>query len=462
MTRGTRSLAVAVVAAAGLIAPASAAAWSGDLALIQGPAKEEIWQPSVHPRNAVYAGGKVFITPNGRPLELHARRNGSRVELFEVDRSSGSPALVPLGLTTEDFHGLPIVELEIRRRSGELVHRSRRPVCTNDLGAGASVDRVVAGRTREFGHGGSCGGSSTRAATWVLHTGRALALADWPLLRLQRGRYTVTVRLDPDQRFPDADRANNTASFEARVVATPKRRGAEREPPPRRPGRGHARSTVEQEALLPDLVALPGRVNRLRRHRGRDWLTFDSTVANFGTAMLELTGSRSDTRGTTMPARQITPGGTHDAGEFVWDPRDGHGHWHYNRLAGYELLDNSGRVVRRSGKVGFCFVGTDMIDVQPVPGPTPPPTPSGNPTQCGKRDSRQILMQLPAGWGDTYTQAVAGQAFDVTDLRPGRYTLRVTVNVSGRIAELTAENNTSEVPVLLVERRGEPALDRSP
>jgi hypothetical protein len=56
---------------------------------------------------------------------------------------------------------------------------------------------------------------------------------------------------------------------------------------------------------------------------------------------------------------------------------------------------------------------------------------------------------LPVGWGDTYYQSVAGQAFNVTGLANGTYYLQVRANPFGNIHEVTDANNTSYLEIRL-------------
>jgi hypothetical protein len=56
---------------------------------------------------------------------------------------------------------------------------------------------------------------------------------------------------------------------------------------------------------------------------------------------------------------------------------------------------------------------------------------------------------LPAGWGDTYGQFLAGQAFDITDLPNGTYYVKVVANPDGRLIERRSDNNVSFRRVIL-------------
>jgi hypothetical protein len=74
-------------------------------------------------------------------------------------------------------------------------------------------------------------------------------------------------------------------------------------------------------------------------------------------------------------------------------------------------------------------------------------------TQCGGPGSIWIREVLDVGWGDTYSQYIAGQAFDISDLPNGDYYIRVQVNPLGSMFESTADNNVQD---RLVKLRGRP------
>ena len=77
---------------------------------------------------------------------------------------------------------------------------------------------------------------------------------------------------------------------------------------------------------------------------------------------------------------------------------------------------------------------------------------------CGGQEARWLREALPAGWGDTYYQSVAGQAFNITNLPNGRYKIRVTINPLGLLKETNA-NNVEDRYFVLKGLQG-PPLDR--
>jgi len=217
---------------------------------------------------------------------------------------------------------------------------------------------------------------------------------------------------------------------------------------------------------VPDLAALPAWSASLRRTNGRDYLSFASTAWNAGPAPLVLEGFRRPGT-TTMDAYQyfydshgLVVGRT-SVGTFDYDTRSGHRHWHILQFARYTVVDVKTNEVVRSRKQSFCLAPTDAIDLT-VPRATLSPYAEQLGSVCGDRQARWIREALPAGWGDTYFQGVAGQAFDVTGLPNGRYRMRVTVNPRGVLHETTTANNVEDRYVRLRGRKGHRRIEVEP
>ena len=115
-----------------------------------------------------------------------------------------------------------------------------------------------------------------------------------------------------------------------------------------------------------------------------------------------------------------------------------HQHYHLMDFLRAELVDpDTGLVVTRadgqvvSQKQGFC-----IEDVDQVAGNTP-----------GKYDCQN--QGLTSGWSDVYTNELNCQWIDVTDVKPGKYTLRLTVNAGGTLPEADTSNNSALIPVVV-------------
>ena len=61
---------------------------------------------------------------------------------------------------------------------------------------------------------------------------------------------------------------------------------------------------------------------------------------------------------------------------------------------------------------------------------------------------------MPVGWGDTYTQFVAGQAFDITSVPNGTYYVQVIANPGHVLRETTTGNDTTLRQVIITGTRG--------
>lgn len=61
---------------------------------------------------------------------------------------------------------------------------------------------------------------------------------------------------------------------------------------------------------------------------------------------------------------------------------------------------------------------------------------------------------MPVGWGDTYLQSVAGQAFGITGLPNGTYYVEVVANPDKLLHETNVGNDTSIRKVILAGTPG--------
>jgi hypothetical protein len=113
-----------------------------------------------------------------------------------------------------------------------------------------------------------------------------------------------------------------------------------------------------------------------------------------------------------------------------------HAHYHFSRLATYELLDSWNRTVVLGRKAGYC-----LLDAEPkTDTPWRPCLPQFDCTNQG----------ISPGWSDIYGNALDCQWLDITGVPPGTYKLRVGVNPYRVFAERSYANNlathTFEIP----------------
>jgi hypothetical protein len=211
--------------------------------------------------------------------------------------------------------------------------------------------------------------------------------------------------------------------------------------------------------FLPDLVALPAWDISLRQSGERTFLVFSATIWNAGDGPLDVRGKRRS-KASMMKAYQYIRNdvgqfiGRVPVGKFEYDARPGHSHWHFSQFASYKLVREGGRSAQRSRKESFCLASVEPIDLVSLPAAEVDPKSIGfNPT-CGDIDSKGIREQLGVGWGDTYTQSLPGQAFDVTNLSDGEYYVTIEANPDALMHETSVFNNTSWRPVSLRTENG--------
>jgi hypothetical protein len=134
---------------------------------------------------------------------------------------------------------------------------------------------------------------------------------------------------------------------------------------------------------------------------------------------------------------------------FSYAVEPDHAHWHFARIAGYELLV-PGQPARASDKVGFCFF--DGFDTGGPSNYFPEPDwGSGDPTWCAfdEPDAAFVRMGLSPGASDRYRSQRHFQWVDVAGLAAGTYTLRGTANPAGFVLESDGSNNVVEEPRLV-------------
>jgi len=289
-------------------------------------------------------------------------------------------------------------------------------------------------------------GSATGSATGVPHTA-------W--LATPEGRAAT-----PLQRMRHAD-----AAHAARVAQL----AASSRPVATTPGAGGARrvaTAAVAPALRPDLRSLPaygislvkgseladmgeGVPPALRSH---EFLTFGATTWNAGAGALVVEGFRRP-NSAVMDAYQFFHAKGRQVsytkvGTMEYDRKQGHEHWHFKDFAQYNLLDGRQRAKLRSGKEAWCLSPTDSVDLLQA-GAVWKPESIGLGSACGAEDARSIREVLPSGWGDTYTQYLPGQSFDVTGLPNGTYYIEILANPDKRLIEVSTTNNRSLRKVVL-------------
>ncbi|MGH9884461.1 MAG: lysyl oxidase family protein [bacterium] len=199
------------------------------------------------------------------------------------------------------------------------------------------------------------------------------------------------------------------------------------------PGAADIDAAPDAPPALPDLQFVAGDMDRVvvmgQDIPAGDCAIKEGCVATSGLRQLLRFKTSTVNRGAgDLIVGKPPPPGMSD-GKFVWS--DCHKHHHLKGYALYELLDETG-VVLTGRKQAFCV--SDNKQVEPgIPFPHYLCTDQG----------------LSRGWADVYDMDVACQWLDVTDMAPGMYTLRITVNPDGVVDESDRTNNvfTKQVPL---------------
>jgi len=222
-------------------------------------------------------------------------------------------------------------------------------------------------------------------------------------------------------------------------------------PPAKKPKAVKAASIAK--GPRPDLRSLPAWRISLSQEGPKSYVNFGATVWNAGTSPLLVDGFRR-TGTDLMDAYQYffdakgKEVGSVAAGTMEWDARDGHRHWHFTDFAQYRLLKADKKVAVRSGKEAFCLVNTDAVDYT-IPSAKWRPDNTDLSSSCGQNTAVAVREVLDVGSGDTYTQDLPGQSFDVTGVPNGTYYIEVKANPSNKLTELSTKNNSSLRKVVL-------------
>jgi hypothetical protein len=213
-------------------------------------------------------------------------------------------------------------------------------------------------------------------------------------------------------------------------------------------------------AALPDLVPLPSwgiSTSRRPGRNSRDLLNFSATVWVGGNGPLDVQGFRSH-GSPVMQAYQYfwrngRIVGRARAGTMGFDTANGHDHWHFQQFAQYSLLNSARTLAVASHKVGFCIAATDNVNLL-LRHAAWQPSFIGFSGMCGQSTALWVQEYMPVGWGDSYQQSVAGQAFDITSVPNGTYYVQVTANPGKILYETTTSNDVSLRQVILGGTRG--------
>ncbi len=205
-----------------------------------------------------------------------------------------------------------------------------------------------------------------------------------------------------------------------------------------------------QQDLLPDIIVNDDQLydRSIVVAGGRTYLRLSNGTANIGAGKLYLYGGQSYPDNTQDVIQRVyrTDGSWYDrpAGRFVYHPV--HNHIHFENWCNYRLRerlanDGVGDVVAQGTKTSFCILDLVVYDSS-LPGFNP----AGQFRSC---DS--TTQGLGVGWMDVYSQNLAGQSIDITDVPTGDYWLESEVDPDRHLLESNAGNNITRVPVSIYD-----------
>jgi Lysyl oxidase len=470
--RGLRRAAAAgfasAVAAAALAGPAMARAQVA----AHGPVvKLVVAQNSVTLssfRGRVFLDPGVYVASLGSALQFDVRRASytKPITLTQIiHRPGGGTTTRSLPSSLLDgFNGLRgFLRLSVADKSGKVVASTRTLFCPN-----AGPQRAVPDSARTNLYPPGCGFDPFPkslvmglARGWAADPAGFSSFFPPPTVRLAPGKYQLTATIAPQVvRLLHITAADATASVKLTVVkgrgccaAAPKAahpRAGGLAPLPRVPY-----LASPPAAALPDLVPLPswGISARHDRRSRQDMLTFGATVWVGGNSPLDVEGFRSD-GSPVMKAYQYFWRNGHvvgraRAGTMGFDSKKGHNHWHFEQFAQYQLLDSAKDLAVRSHKVGFCIAPSDPVNLLAPHAVWQPPAIGFNEFTCGLPTALWVREMMPVGWGDTYFQDIAGQAFDITGVPNGTYYIEVIANPQHVLYESNTHNDVSLRKVIL-------------
>ncbi len=406
----------------------------------------------------------VWLASAGGDFEVHVGMEdyGDPLTASQVDSTTKG---VLRSIPAEDLNGwkgfVDFLRITVRNQAGRIVADKTLNLCPNSYDkervddSGDAVPTYPAQECRNFF-------PFTRGTVWGIEQGWATSAFTGVGYRaasasLRPGEYTATMRLA--QHYVDL--FGVAPGDERTTVGLEVLAGGGGSGGVARAGASLAGESAEQEAgtsagdvpivtapdpaTLPDLAALPAWNIRVR-NGAHDYLSFAATPWNEGPSPLVVEGFRGSDDD-EMDAFQYFYDSTGAAvgrapvGSFDYDDRNGHHHWHFLQFARYRLLVPGDMTeVVRSHKQSFCIAPTDPVDLT-VPGASLNPYELGFGSWCGVDTSIWVREVLQPGWGDTYFQSVAGQAFNITNVPNGRYLLETSVNPGADLYDGDASND---------------------
>jgi hypothetical protein len=416
--------------------------------------------------NQVFVDPGIWVASLGAPLRLNVGRASYKdpIAITQVISQPGlPPATRPLPASVLDgWNGLKnFISLTVKNKVGKVVAATRLTLCPNSFDPErASPDGPPASPYPQ-----QCGAADPfqLGTVWGIEQGWAVDPAQaGRTYNLALGSYRVTESITPAYaRLFGIPPADATATVVLTVVKASACCAAAGRARPRSAALAKLPAvpamTNPPESALPDLVPLPAWGIRTNHTAGRDLLSFSATVWVGGNGPLDVQGFRVKSSPVMSAYQYFWQNGQVigrvQAGTMGFDSQPGHNHWHFEQFAAYKLLRPGGKLAVRSQKTGFCIAPTDPVNLL-LPEAVWQPSFVGFSGQCGSPTALWVREMMPVGWGDTYVQSIAGQAFDITKLPNGTYYIEVIANPGHLLHETRAGNDVTLRKVVISGTRG--------
>ncbi len=402
------------------------------------------------------------------PFELWSNRTSYAEQIKTVWRSPSGDVTLPLG-SMSDFNGLKdFVRVSVKNlETGKKLKARTRDVCLNSQGERVRPDAPARSPYPQycFANPYSLGSVQGIQAGWS----NPLLNDEWRGrggVRLAEGKYDVTISIASAYakalKIPAVD-----ATRTVRVLVKHDHEGHDHGD-----GRNHPAPTEPvgkpsvQEPTGPELDEVDGPRPNLKSlpawgitmANNGNFLRFAATVWNAGDSPLVVDGFRRDNEAMMDAYQYFFDGdgnqtGYQKIGEFEFDEKPSHQHWHFRDFASYTLLRADKSTAAVSKKEAFCLANTDSID-QTVTDADWNPENTDLSTDCGETGSLSLRQVLAAGWGDTYAQFRAGQSFNLKNLPNGTYYIATIANPNKRLVESNTEDNVSLRKIYISGKEG--------
>jgi hypothetical protein len=421
-------------------------------------AQNSITVPSF--RGRVFLDPGIYLTSLGSPLQFDVQRASytKPITISQVIyQPGGGTTTRPLPAAVLDgFYGLrDFVSLSVANAAGTVVATTRNGFCPNSFDPQPSLP----GAPSTSPYPMQCG-SDPFPRSLVMGVQK-----DWGVdafggqFKLPLGTYAVTATIAPQYvRLFGISAADATATVKVTIVNG---RCCGPPAPPRSRARARALAPLPRvpylakppAAALPDLVPLPSwGIFTAHTRSGKDMLDFGATVWVGGSSPLDVVGFRTNGSPVMQAYQYFWENGRvigrARAGTMGFDSKPGHNHWHFEQFARYQLLDAAKNLAVRSRKVGFCIAPTDPVALLARHAVWQPPF-TGFFGACGTPTALSVQEMMPIGWGDTYTQTLPGQAFDITSVPNGTYYIEIIANPEHVLYETNTHNDVSLRKVIL-------------